>query len=256
MTYPDIQEEPAAEPSLTPYEIAFAATFLAALIAWLAGVAQAVLAGFIRFGVAPNIEALWSQQPAWNRVIDSLMPDLAAIARLGWESGGDDLGVSDPFFAGNQFVQEQLAQTRNLLVRISDEVYRDIGNALNKAVAEGKDVAGQAAAVRSVLDNAGVENWPARARTVAVTEVGRAFNYGVIAHGLSVTQSLRIPVLKTWDSKGDSRVRASHDRADGQTVPISQPFIVDGFALMAPGDPTGPAYLVINCRCKARLRRG
>jgi F like protein len=256
VTYPDVQEEPAAGPSLAPYEAAFAAAVLAALTAWLASVVAAVLAGFVRFGIAPNIEALWSTIPEWTRRVDGLMPDLAEIARLGWEQGNRDLGTSEPFSPGSTFVTEQLAKTRNLLVRIGDEVYRDIGNALNKAVAEGKDVAGQAAAVRSVLEGTGSENWPARARTIAVTEVSRSWGHGVIAHGLSVQQRLQIPILKRWDSKEDTRVRAAHDRADGQVRPVSQPFIVDGEALMAPGDPSGSPSNVIACRCRPRLRRG
>jgi hypothetical protein len=256
VTYPDVQEEPPAGPSLAAVEAAFAATVLTALTAWLASVAAAVLAGFVRFGIAPNIEALWSTIPRWTEAVDSIMPDLAEIARLGWDQAGDDLGVDDPFSPGNAFVAEQLARTRNLLVRIGDEVYRDIGNALNKAVAEGKDVAGQAEAVRSVLDGTGSENWPARARTIAVTEVNRAFNFGIIAHGLSVTQQLRIPIFKRWDSKDDSRVRLAHEDADGQVQPVGQPFIVGGEALMAPGDPSGSPSNVISCRCRARLRRG
>jgi hypothetical protein len=256
VTYPDVQEEPPAGPSLTAVEAAFAATVLAALTAWLASVAAAVLAGFVRFGIAPNIEALWSVLPSWTEVVDNLMPDLAEIARLGWDQGNRDLGTSNPFSPGNPFVQEQLARTRNMLVRIGDEVYRDIGNALNKAVAEGKDVAGQAEAVRSVLDGTGSENWPARARTIAVTEVNRAYNFGIIAHGLSVQQQLRIPILKAWDSRDDSRVRLAHEDADGQVRPVSQPFIVGGEALMAPGDPSGSPSNVIACRCRARLRRG
>jgi hypothetical protein len=247
MTYPDVQEEPTTEPSLSSYEAAFAAAFLAALTGWLASVSAAVLAGFVRFGIAPNIEALWSQLPSWTSAVDRLMPDLEAIARLGWNQGNADLGLSLPFTLSNQFIQQQLAQTRNFLVRIADEVYKDIGNALNKAVAEGRDVEGQAAAVRAVLDGTGSENWPARARTVAVTEVNRAYGFGVIAHGLTVQQQLKIPIIKMWDSKDDSRVRAAHEAADGQVRLISQPFIVGGEALMSPGDPSGSPSNVINC---------
>lgn len=247
MTYPEVQEEPAAGTSLAAYEAAFAAAFLAALTAWLASVATAVLAGFTKFGIAPNVDALFSKSGDWSRAVDKLIPDLEDMARLGWLQGNQDLGTRIPFDPGNQFVQEQLARTRNLLVRISDEVYKDIVNALNTAVRQGKDVVGQASAVRAVLDGSGSENWAARARTVAVTEVNRAWNFGVIAHGLTVTQTMRVMVLKMWDSKDDSRVRAAHEQADGQTVLISQPFIVGFEALMAPGDPSGSPWNVINC---------
>lgn len=250
-----VPEEAAAEPSLSTYEAAFATAVLAALTSWLASVATAVLAGFVRFGLPPDPNALFSQQPLWERRVDGFMPNLEDMARIGWEQAGRDLGVRTPFDPRNPIIQAQLGRTRNLLVRISDEVYRDIVNALNKAVAEGLDVRGQAEAVRNVLEVTGQENWPARAKTIAVTEVNRAWNFGVLAHGLTVQQDLRVQVLKRWDSKEDARVRAAHVAADGQTVPISQPFIVDNEPLMAPLDPSGSPSNVINCRCRARLRR-
>lgn len=252
---PQVPEEPAAEPSLAAVEAAFAAAVLAAFTAWLASVTAAVLAAFVRFGLAPDVNALFSRQPLWEESVERLMPRLEDIARLGWNSAGSDLGVRTPFDPRNPIIRAQLARTRNLLVRISDEVYRDIVQALNKAVAQGLDVRGQADAVRKVLEVTGQENWPARARTVAVTEVNRAWNFGVLAHGLTLQQQRGWTITKRWDSKDDSRVREAHEDADGQVRPISQPFMVGGEALMAPLDPSGSPSTVINCRCKARLRR-
>jgi hypothetical protein len=56
---------------------------------------------------------------------------------------------------------------------------------------------------------------------------------------------------KVWESVGDDRVRDAHLEADGQEVPISEPFIVDGESLMFPGDPSlgASAGNIINCRC-------
>ena len=39
---------------------------------------------------------------------------------------------------------------------------------------------------------------------------------------------------------------------DGQTVPLDKPFQIEGSKLMFPGDPTGRANLVWNCRCTMR----
>ena len=256
MTAPAPPVEPAAEPSLSAQEAAFAAAVLVALTAWLASVKLAVLAGFMRWGLAPDPEALGSQGPAWQRHVDSLMPDLLAIARLGWDQAQLDLRSGIAFEPGNQVLADQLRRTRNFLVRISDEVYKDVVDALNAAVARGDDVNAQAQAVRRVLDVTGSENWPARARTIAVTEVNRAFGFGGLAHGLTVSQRFPDQIIrKVWDSKEDSRVRAAHDDADGQTVGINEPFIVGFEALMAPGDPSGSPWNVINCRCRMRLRR-
>ena len=59
--------------------------------------------------------------------------------------------------------------------------------------------------------------------------------------------------LKTWDSVGDSHVRPAHLDADGQTVPVNEPFAVGGERLMFPGDTSRGASAdnVIGCRCGA-----
>ncbi len=47
----------------------------------------------------------------------------------------------------------------------------------------------------------------------------------------------------------DDRTRDAHAEADGQIVGIDESFIVDGEELQYPGDPSGDAGNVINCRC-------
>ena len=57
---------------------------------------------------------------------------------------------------------------------------------------------------------------------------------------------------KEWVSGSDDRVRDGefdHLEADGQQVLLNEPFIVSGEELMFPGDPSGSAGNVINCRC-------
>jgi hypothetical protein len=54
---------------------------------------------------------------------------------------------------------------------------------------------------------------------------------------------------KTWLSAGDARVRDTHQQADGQNVPVGQPYNVGGSMMSYPGDPFGPNSEVCNCRC-------
>ena len=54
---------------------------------------------------------------------------------------------------------------------------------------------------------------------------------------------------KKWVARRDKRVRESHAAADGQTVPLDEPFTVGGAPLMHPGDRNGPFAEVVNCRC-------
>lgn len=54
---------------------------------------------------------------------------------------------------------------------------------------------------------------------------------------------------KQWLTQRDGAVRAAHIVADGDTVGIDDTFTVDGESLEYPGDPSGSAGNVINCRC-------
>lgn len=56
-------------------------------------------------------------------------------------------------------------------------------------------------------------------------------------------------MIKEWASAEDSRTRPSHAAADGDEVPLDEPFSVGGELLMVPGDPRGSAKNVANCRC-------
>lgn len=54
---------------------------------------------------------------------------------------------------------------------------------------------------------------------------------------------------KQWVARHDERTRSTHAAANGQRVPLDQPFSVGGAALDHPGDRRGPVGEVVNCRC-------
>jgi uncharacterized protein with gpF-like domain len=51
---------------------------------------------------------------------------------------------------------------------------------------------------------------------------------------------------KQWISARDARTRDSHSQLDGETRGINERY---SNGLMYPGDPSGAAGEVINCRC-------
>lgn len=236
-------------------EAAVAAFVLQAYTKWLAAVAVAVLGGSLRFGIAPNPGALWSVVPSWQRLVDNLIDRLTQIARAGWINAANQLGVDLPWNPDDPILADQLQRTRNLMVRTPDEVYEMIIDALGHTISAGGTVEDQIRAVRHVLDVTGTQNWPARAKTVAVTEVHRAWNFGALAASMRIQNKVGGQINKRWSARDDNRTRAAHDRADGQTVPIYQPFIVNMEPLMMPGDPSGSPANVINCRCKPLFSR-
>jgi HK97 family phage portal protein len=57
-------------------------------------------------------------------------------------------------------------------------------------------------------------------------------------------------VVRTWISRGDTRVRPAHKALHGRTLPVGTPYTVDGVSLRFPGDPFAPIALTVNCRCR------
>ena len=94
-----------------------------------------------------------------------------------------------------------------------------------------------------------------RGETIARTEVLGAFNAGNRESlKQAAEQGLVNPdnIQRVWRDASDGRVRDSHVSVDGTVVGMDEPFIVGGAPLMFPGDPSGPAAEIINCRCVAR----
>jgi hypothetical protein len=111
------------------------------------------------------------------------------------------------------------------------------------------------AALRArVAELATLEGWDGSATTMTRTETATALNAGAIGAALDEQTRTRRAWTKTWLATRDSRTRAEHRAADGQTRPLNEAFDIGGARLHFPGDPRGPAGLVINCRCAAQYR--
>lgn len=88
----------------------------------------------------------------------------------------------------------------------------------------------------------------ASAVRAARTAVTGAQNGGRMA-SYKAAADMGIKVRKRWTATKDGRTRRSHASLDGETVPWDETF---SNGLMYPGDPSGPAREVYNCRCTVR----
>jgi uncharacterized protein with gpF-like domain len=79
----------------------------------------------------------------------------------------------------------------------------------------------------------------------ARTEMHTAANVGSDA----AARSTGLDMVKEWAATDDTRTRETHQNADGQRVEMDERFAVGDAMLAYPGDPSGPANEVINCRC-------
>ncbi|HQV19918.1 MAG: hypothetical protein KDB67_06325 [Gordonia sp.] len=94
-----------------------------------------------------------------------------------------------------------------------------------------------------------LSEWRWKARRIARTETHGAVNSGQLAAAIEMEAATGDTYYKRWLATEDTRTRAAHRVADGQTVPLRGKFRVGGWLLDFPGDPVGPGHLSINCRC-------
>jgi hypothetical protein len=84
---------------------------------------------------------------------------------------------------------------------------------------------------------------------VVDTDMNRIYNDAV----LDVGERSDGPVMKTWQTMMDDRVRDTHEYLQSETVPIDRRFYTfDGDSARYPGDFADPQNN-INCRCRISL---
>lgn len=133
----------------------------------------------------------------------------------------------------------------NKVVEITETTKQRIRSKIEQALANGDGI-------EDVIQELISEeiNYP-RARRIARTEITGITN----SASQAAARETRLLLQKIWISAQDNRTRRlprdryDHLHADGQTVPISIPYNINGDLIDFPGDPKGAKANVINCRC-------
>lgn len=146
-------------------------------------------------------------------------------------------------------INDYLDGAKNRLVDVPDRVYTVVKEIVSEGVEAGDTNEEMAARVARLFGDEGIETWEGRVITVVRTEAIAAQNAGQYASFLSLDALDSTRWEKAWLSTEDSRTRPTHVAADQQRIPLRQQFRVGRARLLYPGDPTGPAGEVINCRC-------
>ena len=89
-----------------------------------------------------------------------------------------------------------------------------------------------------------------RSKTIARTE-GHRIQQTSTRDAQQAAKAKGADVLKQWDAALDGRTRDSHRHVDGEIRELEEKF---SNGLMFPGDPSGSAAEVVNCRCTADTR--
>lgn len=209
------------------------------------------MAPWRQYKTTPNPTAIASTVPLWQAQVDRILSALTPAQKEGWAAAHlpGDYAPDDPFIKAN------LALTYNLLVRIPDEVHAMVVAAILDGSQKAESTEQIANRVDDILTFTGSENWENRAKVIARTELTRHFSGSMLAHGLLREQQGDSSLTKQWDTTMDNKERLEHRKANDQTQPLNQPFIVGEEPLLFPGDPTGRPSNVINCRCELKILR-
>jgi len=201
----------------------------------------------------PGPDLLWALVPDWvqsmaqfvNTTIHGLVG--AAYASL--------LGPTYAFDK-RPYVTRYLGEVQNRLVNLPEQVYDLVVEQVAEGAGLGEGIPAIRDRIQRVFDTTGSDYWPNRATVVARTETISALNAGRTDAFRAVADELGDDEFEQmWLATEDSRTRPTHRAADGQRVPLGQPFIVGGFPLLFPGDPAGPPQETIQCRCTTLLLR-
>lgn len=214
-----------------------------ALSDWLVQLSRRVLRGE---GRPPDMDAVWAMAPLWRQAVDLILQGeiLQAIGLAFTRILGPEYR-----WTARPFVTQYLAEVRNRLVRIPEEVYDLVAGQVAQGVNLGESIPKLAARVDSVLSTTESARWPNRATVIARTETIGALNAGRYDAFRVVAADADEPLYSMWLATDDGRTRHTHVEAEGQRVPVGTPFQVGGFELRFPGDPAGPPQEVIQCRC-------
>lgn len=115
---------------------------------------------------------------------------------------------------------------------------------VTKGIIQGKSV--HDIAVQAVQGMADTEvDW---AMNNAITALTGAQNAGTMQQ-LRNAEAIGIE-CKRWNSNLDYRTRETHRLLDQETADLDEPFKVQGYEIMYPGDPNAAPEMVYHCRCK------
>jgi uncharacterized protein with gpF-like domain len=138
-----------------------------------------------------------------------------------------------------RFIEQEAIRRR--ITEVTETTRDQIIRAVRKGYEDGLGQRGTASYILDLVPQ--ISSY--RAEVIARTETHGAANYG----SQEAAKQTGLPLSREWLSAADDRTRETHREANGQVVGMDDTFRVGDSDLAFPGDPSGPADEVINCRC-------
>lgn len=142
----------------------------------------------------------------------------------------------------NDQAVQYMSDASNRLVGVGETIWTDVRERVTSAVASGMSNEELKDQIGKLSDFSEY-----RADTIARTETIGAYVNGDW-EGAQLLGEFG-PVEKVWVATGDARGRDWHTALMDQSLPMDEPFDVDGEPMLYPHDSSGSAFNVVNCRC-------
>jgi len=155
---------------------------------------------------------------------------------------GDKLNEAVDVAKHSTWLRGKLLISTQKITGINSTTQKLVANQLKQGLEAGETVTDLAGRIRKVLPGI-----PGRAQSIARTSTA-----GAVGSGRHVGMKDAKVDLKGWLDAHDDNVREAHKEAGrkyAEGIAVDLPFIVDDESLMFPGDPSGSAGNIINCRC-------
>jgi SPP1 gp7 family putative phage head morphogenesis protein len=154
---------------------------------------------------------------------------------------GADIGVGFGLLNRNAIYESVL--TPMDLIGLEENAHNvrvGIKRAITQGIIQGQDVKTMSKMVKDALEkNANDATRIVRTETTGIMNKAR-----LDASDRAQTEGIKL--LKVWVATNDDRTRDRHAEINGEERPLNEPY---SNGLMYPGDQSGPADMVINCRC-------
>jgi hypothetical protein len=180
--------------------------------------------------------------------------ELSGLLDGAWEQGKNLVdaplalgGIYTGFHLSTSVLDTLKDYSSDYLENLFQDAWYKVKGEINLGVLGMKTPQEVAKAIGETLDSGRFKNFANRAETITQTEMGRIFSE---ATQLRMEQAAdHVDGLeKQWRHVGHPMVpRPSHLAADGDHVPVDEPFNIGGVLMMFPRDPGAPLEETINC---------
>jgi SPP1 gp7 family putative phage head morphogenesis protein len=179
---------------------------------------------------------LFDLQYSKGKLMKMTLPLHVAALDRGGVAVMSEVNSAEAFDKLSPNVSAKLAELTRKITRIDDTVEKQLRESLVEGLKAGEGISELSKRVETVMDAS-----RARAEMIARTETNNAFSSGRVEGARQAGVS-----KMEWLTARDPLVRDSHERLDTEVRALDEPF---SNGLRYPGDSSGAAAEVINCRC-------